>query len=91
IQYDAASRTLAFSAAVWTENGDFGLTAAGDKAYAGRGDTGQVYDDLFVRHWDTWRIPGRVYTIGTTELRQRGDGLFDSEHVFTNILEGTGL
>ncbi|KAL1411579.1 Dipeptidyl-peptidase 5 [Vanrija albida] len=91
IQYNTESRTLAFSGAVWTENLDFEQTAAGDKAYANRGDTGQVYDDLFVRHWDTWRVPGRVYTIGTTVLRRRSDRSFESDHEFTNILNGTGL
>jgi hypothetical protein len=36
-----------------------------DKAYAERGDSAYVYDDTFVRHWDTWCGPKRtiIFTV----------------------------
>ena len=27
-----------------------------------------VFDDLFIRHWDTWRQPGKVWTLGHADL-----------------------
>lgn len=71
LQYDEDSKALVFSAAVWQDNLDLDKTGAGDKKYEERGDSGLVLDDLFVRHWDTWRIPGRIYTLGMTKLNRR--------------------
>jgi dipeptidyl aminopeptidase/acylaminoacyl peptidase len=101
LQYDEESKALVFSAAVWEKDLDLDKTAAGDKAYEERGDSGLVLDDLFVRHWDTWRIPGRIYTLGMTKLNRRqkrdnveagddADAEFTGGHKFENILKGTG-
>ncbi|GMK53913.1 hypothetical protein CspeluHIS016_0104990 [Cutaneotrichosporon spelunceum] len=89
LQYDSNSGALVFSAAVWEANLDLDKTGAGDKAYEERGDSGLVLDDLFVRHWDTWRIPGRIYTLGLVRLSNH-DGAFTGSK-FENILKGTGL
>ncbi len=38
----------------------FGCAEAGDRATRGPG-SGRVYDEMFVRHWDSWETPG-VYS-----------------------------
>lgn len=97
LAYEPESHTLAFSAAVWQDNEDIEQTAKGNEAWDNRGFTGVVYDDLMVRHWDTWRTPGRVYTLATTELHRRKQRLDESEfdttrkHTFVNVLKGTKL
>jgi hypothetical protein len=51
LQYDRKSGYLGFTAQVW-EHGDGtleGVKKMNDK-YEGRGDTGQVYDELFIRY-----------------------------------------
>lgn len=104
LKYDADSRALVFSAAVWEDNLELTETAAGNQKYEDRGDSGLVLDDLFVRHWDTWRIPGKIYTLGMTRLNQRSnkrqedgsegddpDAEFTGDRNWVNILKGTGL
>ena len=48
LQYDPLTGTLGFSGMVW-QDGDFEMVAKWDEEYAGRGDTGVVYDELFIR------------------------------------------
>jgi dipeptidyl aminopeptidase/acylaminoacyl peptidase len=47
--------------AVWADRAlscaDLNCTAVADQAKAG-GGSGRTYDQLFVRHWDTWAEPG---------------------------------
>jgi dipeptidyl aminopeptidase/acylaminoacyl peptidase len=73
--------TLVFSAQVWAD-GNFSKVAEYDATWERRGDSGLVYDDLFIRHWDTWRTPGKVWTLGTVQLEKKR---------FVNLLNGTGL
>ncbi len=47
-------RTLVYSQAVFPDCPDIACTVARKKAKAESKTTGQVYDRLFVRHWDTW-------------------------------------
>ncbi|HEV2817569.1 MAG TPA: S9 family peptidase [Allosphingosinicella sp.] len=45
-------------------------------AVAGRG-SGRVYDETFVRHWDTWSTPGtrsRIFTFALADGRPQGGG-----------------
>jgi len=48
LKYEPKNGILAFTGMVW-EDGSFENVARRDKAYSERGDTGMVYDDLFIR------------------------------------------
>jgi dipeptidyl aminopeptidase/acylaminoacyl peptidase len=42
------------------------------------GGSGRVYDETFVRHWDTWATPGtrsRIFTFPMVDGRPQGNGL----------------
>jgi dipeptidyl aminopeptidase/acylaminoacyl peptidase len=95
LQYEPESGNLVFSAAVWTADGNLSKTAEHDAAWEDRGNSGTVFDDLLVRHWDTWRIPGRVYTLASTRIqrkrRARDVEEMIADRTFTNVLKGTGL
>ena len=85
LQYDPRSATLVWSGQVWADGG-FDKVSELDEAYEKRGDSGVVFDDLLVRHWDTWRTPGKVWTLGMSGLREeKGNGSI------VNLLEGTLL
>lgn len=44
------------------------------------------------RHWDTWRTPGKAYTVGTVKLAKSGDKYdINSQPEFRNVLNDTGL
>ncbi|ODN76954.1 hypothetical protein L202_05520 [Cryptococcus amylolentus CBS 6039] len=91
LQYEPNTNTLAFTGQVWAD-GSFTDTAFHDQTYEGRRDSAQVYDELFVRHWDTWRVPGKVWTLGTVSLKGLvGKKDVKSKHEFVNVLNGTGL
>ena len=94
LTYEPESGTLVFSAAVWSDDGDLTKTAEHDKKWEERGYTGTVFNDLFVRHWDTWRIPGRVYTLASTKITKKkkdAEDEFVAGREFTNLLKDTGL
>ncbi|KAG8813035.1 hypothetical protein FRC17_001702, partial [Serendipita sp. 399] len=55
-QYTQGGGLLVFSALVYPDY-DLQTVARQDKAYEERGTTAYVFDDTFVRHWDTWRGP----------------------------------
>ena len=43
-----------------------------------QGGSGRVYDESFVRHWDTWATPGvrsRIFTFPMTDGRPQGRGV----------------
>nr|XP_031862413.1 uncharacterized protein CI109_001910 [Kwoniella shandongensis]KAA5529485.1 hypothetical protein CI109_001910 [Kwoniella shandongensis] len=94
LQFESESKTLGFSGQVWTHDYSFESTQKWNEKYEKRGDSALVYDDLFVRHWDEWRVPGRVWTLGLTRLEKKG-GVWAAEHgtkgAFANVLNGTGL
>ena len=56
---------------------------------------------LICRYWDTWRTPGKIYTLGLTRLeRVQAEERVGEEHFtvsktndqrFFNVLNGTGL
>lgn len=67
------------SIAIWGERDvaclDFNCAKLSDPA-EGQG-SGRVYDRLFVRHWDTWLVPGqhsRLFTLPMVDGRPQGAG-----------------
>ncbi|WVQ79967.1 hypothetical protein IAT38_002068 [Cryptococcus sp. DSM 104549] len=97
-QIEPTTGTLGFSGQIWAD-GNFETTGQQNDAWEGRGNSGWVYDELMVRHWDTWRVPGRVWTLGVTKLG-KSDGVWEvqgkgkkggKKEAFVNVLNGTGL
>lgn len=88
-QYAHGSGMLVFSSSVYADY-DLSTVAEQDEAYKERGTTAYVFDNTFVRHWDTWRGPkkSRLFSI---ELTKGDNGwklgnefyrpLLDTEHV----------
>ncbi|KAK8864630.1 hypothetical protein IAR55_001880 [Kwoniella newhampshirensis] len=95
LNFEIGSGVLGFSGQVWTHDLSFEKTHAWNEKFEKRGDSALVYDELFVRHWDEWRIPGRVWTLGLTKLSKGKDsdvwGLAEGKTSFVNILNGTSL
>jgi len=46
---------------------------------------------LTARHWDTWRVPGKVWTVGMTKIHKGINGFVEKPQQFINLLNGTGL
>ncbi|WVN87657.1 uncharacterized protein L203_102842 [Cryptococcus depauperatus CBS 7841] len=93
LKFEPISRTLAFTGQVW-EDGSFENTEMHDKVYEDRRDSAQVYDDLMVRHWDTWRVTGKVWTLGIVQIgkfKTNWAKVENREGAFVNVLNGTGL
>jgi len=80
---------MVFSALVYPDY-DLTTVAEQDKQYEERGTSAYVFDNTFVRHWDTWRGPkkSRLFSV---ELTKEDGGwhlgsefyrpLLDTEHV----------
>lgn len=43
------------------------------------------------RHWDTWRVTGKVWTVGMTKIHKGINGFVEKPQQFTNLLNDTGL
>ncbi|KAJ2703487.1 dipeptidylpeptidase [Coemansia sp. IMI 203386] len=88
LQYNAASGILAFTAAVY--NGTtLEETFKRDRKEQERADTGETYDDLWVRHWDTFVSP-KVSQIHTLKLGGTGHfGQFKPKSEVRNIIRDT--
>ncbi|MFZ1478552.1 MAG: S9 family peptidase, partial [Sphingorhabdus sp.] len=50
---------------------EFGCDKDGDRSKPGPG-TGREYDEIFVRHWDSWETPGNYSRIFTFEVSADG-------------------
>ena len=74
-------KVILFSGRVWAD-GDFMTVPEQDKAYDERGNSGMVFDELFVRHGESWRHPGKVWTVGEARL---------GDKTILNILNDTDL
>ncbi|KAG8808736.1 hypothetical protein FRC19_005695 [Serendipita sp. 401] len=73
-QYTQEGEMLVFSALVYPDY-DLQTVADQNKAYEERGTTAYVFDDTFVRHWDTWRGPkkSRLFSVSLT----KGKGIWE--------------
>ncbi|KAF8530893.1 alpha/beta-hydrolase [Gautieria morchelliformis] len=87
-KYSAEGATLVFSADVWP---DVNLTTiqAQDTAFENRGTTALVYDQTYVRHWDTWMGPKRS-TLFSVGLKKADDGKWLLQDKYIAPLKGTG-
>jgi hypothetical protein len=88
-QYSSDGSVLVFSASVFADY-DLSTVAEQDKAYEQRGTSAYVFDDTFVRHWDTWRGPKKSRLFGVALEKKGGQWklgseyfrpLFDTDHV----------
>jgi len=66
--YSQEAGILVFSAAVY-EDYDVHTVNSHDEVHAARGTSAYVFDETFVRHWDTWRGPkkNRVFSVDLTK------------------------
>ncbi|KAJ2855914.1 dipeptidylpeptidase [Coemansia erecta] len=91
VQYNVASGVLAFTAEIYNGTDTLEETAKRDRKEQERADTGQVYDDLWVRHWDAFVSP-KVSQIHTLKLGYTGhsdDGSFKRKGEIRNIIRDT--
>lgn len=63
---------IMFSADVYLSCNDFQCTADRDKEAAKNPNAGVVYDSLFIRHWDTWKTPGKVSHVFLHKIEKIG-------------------
>lgn len=66
--YSQEAGILAFSAAVYDDY-DLHTVSSQDEVHATRGTSAYVFDETFVRHWDTWRGPkkNRLFSVSLTK------------------------
>ena len=66
--YSQEAGILVFSAAVY-EDYDLHTINSHDEVHAARGTSAYVFDETFVRHWDTWRGPkkNRLFSVSLTK------------------------
>jgi len=86
-QYVPGSGRLVFSDEVY-EDGNLTSVNDQDKAWENRGTTAFVYDDTYVRHWDTWRGP-KHSSLFSVELSQKANGDWALGERFVNVLQNT--
>jgi hypothetical protein len=85
-RYAPESGVLVFSDYVY-EDGELKAVKEGDKAWEGRGNTALVYDETYVRHWDTYRGPKHL-SLFSVKLAQTS-GVWSLGEEFINLLAGT--
>ena len=78
----AKGDAIYFTAEVWEKDEDFHSTKTNDDEYASRKTSALVFDSLPVRQWDSWVTPGKTWTLGKANIK-------DKE--VTNLLKGKGL
>ncbi|EIN12412.1 alpha/beta-hydrolase [Punctularia strigosozonata HHB-11173 SS5] len=87
-RFDAASGLLVFSEYVYPD-GDLKTVKQQDEEWGNRGNTAWVYDDTFVRHWDTWRGP-KMQQLFAVSLQQDFGRKWHLGTEFYAPLNGTG-
>ena len=85
-RYVPESGVLVFSDYVY-EDGELKVVKEGDEAWENRGTTALVYDETYVRHWDTYRGP-KHQSLFSVRLVQEG-GVWSLGDDFINLLAGT--
>ncbi|KAJ2328490.1 dipeptidylpeptidase, partial [Coemansia sp. RSA 2681] len=85
LHYSAESGILAFTAEVYNGTDSLAETAKLNHNEKLRADTGQAYDDLWVRHWDTFVTP-KLPQIYTLPLKARARDHFRPKGEPINII-----
>lgn len=90
LKYNSKRKLLAFSAAVYNDDGTLEGTLKKDKEIKeNKKDTALVFDELMVRHWDTY-VAEKKNNIFVIDL-----SVIDKKYKITsepiNLLKGTGL
>ncbi|KAJ1965049.1 dipeptidylpeptidase [Dipsacomyces acuminosporus] len=88
IQFNPQSGVLAFTAQVYDRTSTLEETAELDRKDQARADTGQVYDELWIRHWDTFVTP-KLPQIHTLQLVRASNGSFVPKGSPKNIIKDT--
>ena len=85
-RYIPGSGVLVFSDYVY-EDGELRTVKDRDEDWEGRGNTALVYDETYVRHWDSYCGP-KHQSLFSVKLAQR-DGIWSLSEEFINLLNGT--
>lgn len=85
-RYIPESGVLVFSDRVY-EDGELRAVKEGDETWQGRGNTAFVYDETYVRHWDTYRGPKHL-SLFSVKLAQENE-IWSLGEEFINLLAGT--
>jgi hypothetical protein len=78
-RYSSDGGILVFSAPVFSDY-DLATVAEQDKAHEERGTSAYVFDDTYVRHWDTWRGPKKSRLFSVALEKNKGQWKLGSEY-----------
>lgn len=87
-RYIPESGVLVFSDRVY-EDGELKAVKEGDENWDNRGTTALVYDETYVRHWDTYRGPKHQSLFSVKLAQKEKDGIWSLGEEFINLLAGT--
>lgn len=87
-RYNPASRHLVFSDNVYSD-GNITSVKEQDEAWENRGNSAYVYDETYVRHWDTWVGPKKPQLFSVL-LQLNPDRVWKMGTEFHAPLRGTG-
>ncbi|KAJ3574733.1 hypothetical protein NP233_g1569 [Leucocoprinus birnbaumii] len=87
-RYNPVSRHLVFSDNVYAD-GNISTIKEQDEAWENRGNSAYVYDDTYVRHWDTWIGPKKAQLFSVL-LQLNPDRAWKMGQEFHAPLKGTG-
>lgn len=87
-RYSVKSQRLVFSDHVYPD-GNLSAVTEKDEAWENRGTTALVYDQTYVRHWDTWVGPKKA-SLFSVPLFIDPDHKYHLGTEFANLLNGTG-
>lgn len=86
-RYSLRGSRLVFSAYVYADT-NLSTVKQQDEVWEKRENSAFVYDDTFVRHWDTWRSPKRS-SLFTLRLAKDPDHVWKLDDGFAAPLKGT--
>ncbi|KAG5648332.1 hypothetical protein DXG03_004904 [Asterophora parasitica] len=86
-RYSTIAGHLVFSDYVYPD-GNLTSVKEQDDAWEARGNTAYVYDETYVRHWDTW-TGKKKQALFSARLVQDPDRKWLFSEQFTNLLQGT--